>query len=98
MKIGNNTWVVTGAGNGIGSELALQMLSKGAIVVAADINMLGLEETRSLAGTNAQRISLYQLNNADQTAVESFAKEVIKTHHGINGIIYNAEVMHPLYS
>jgi short-subunit dehydrogenase len=95
MKIGNNTWVITGAGSGMGRELAIQMLAKGATIIAADINMQGLEETRSLAGTHSAKISLHQLNIADKAAVENFAKQVIAIHSSIDGIINNAGIIQP---
>lgn len=79
----------------MGRELALQMLCKGATIIAADINMQGLEETRTLAGSLATNISLYQLNIADKVAVESFAKQVIAIHGAIDGVINNAGVIQP---
>ena len=40
MKISKKTFIVTGAGNGIGRELVLILISKGARVLALDIRLL----------------------------------------------------------
>lgn len=38
MKVQNKVMIVTGGGSGMGRELVLNLLSKGAKVVAIDIN------------------------------------------------------------
>lgn len=45
MKVQNKVIVVTGGGSGMGRELVLNLLSKGAKVIALDINKTALEET-----------------------------------------------------
>jgi NAD(P)-dependent dehydrogenase (short-subunit alcohol dehydrogenase family) len=50
MKVQNKVIVITGGGNGIGRELVLNLLSKGAHVAAVDINASALQETVGLAG------------------------------------------------
>ncbi|HWJ79609.1 MAG TPA: SDR family NAD(P)-dependent oxidoreductase, partial [Niallia sp.] len=45
MKVSDKVLVVTGAGGGIGRELVLNLLSKGASVAAVDISKEALEET-----------------------------------------------------
>ena len=42
MKVNGKRIIVTGAGGGIGREITLQLLSKGAYVAALDINEQGL--------------------------------------------------------
>ena len=39
MKVQNKVMVVTGGGNGMGREIVLNLLSKGAKVAAVDINV-----------------------------------------------------------
>ena len=48
MKVQGKTIIVTGGGNGIGRALALNLLSKGAKVLAIDINQTALQETAQL--------------------------------------------------
>ena len=50
MNIADKTFVVTGAGNGIGREVALQLLDRGARVAAVDLSSDGLARTAELAG------------------------------------------------
>jgi NAD(P)-dependent dehydrogenase (short-subunit alcohol dehydrogenase family) len=57
MKIQNKVYVITGGGNGMGRELALQLLFSGAKVAAVDIDQEGLGETAELAGENSTRLS-----------------------------------------
>jgi len=44
MKIENKTIVVTGGGDGIGRELVLNLLARGASVAAVDKNQSALNE------------------------------------------------------
>ena len=53
MKVEGKIIVVTGAGSGIGRELSLLLLTKGAKVAGIDLNAAGLDETARLAAENA---------------------------------------------
>ncbi|MEL0256782.1 MAG: SDR family NAD(P)-dependent oxidoreductase, partial [Pontimonas sp.] len=57
MDISDKVFVVTGAGNGIGREVALALLSRGSSVAGLDLKGEWLEETASLAGDNASRFA-----------------------------------------
>lgn len=50
MLVKNKVIAVTGGGNGIGREIALLLLEKGAKVAAIDINKDYLDQTAELAG------------------------------------------------
>lgn len=50
MKITGNVFVVTGAGNGIGRDVALELLSRGARVAGVDVSPAALADTAALAG------------------------------------------------
>ncbi len=95
MKIINKVIVVTGGGNGIGRELVLQLLNKGAKVAALDINEDGLNETASLAGDKKENLSLHVVNITDQAAVEALPEQIIAIHGAVDGLINNAGIIQP---
>ena len=69
MKVQNKVVVVTGGGNGIGRELVLNLLSKGASVAAVDINEAALQETAELAGNKKDKLSTHIVNITNKDAV-----------------------------
>ncbi|MFN2135115.1 MAG: SDR family NAD(P)-dependent oxidoreductase [Candidatus Promineifilaceae bacterium] len=95
MQAKNKTIVVTGGGSGIGRELVLALVKEGATVAALDINEKNLQETRALAANNAEKISLHVLDISDRAAVEAFAREAIKAHGAVDGLINNAGIIQP---
>jgi NAD(P)-dependent dehydrogenase (short-subunit alcohol dehydrogenase family) len=95
MKVQNKVVVVTGGGNGIGRELILGLLLKGASVAAVDINASALEETLALAGRNRDRLATYIVNITDRAAVDALPAQVISRFGAVDGIINNAGVIQP---
>lgn len=95
MKVQNKTIVVTGGGNGMGRQLVLQLLNKGARVAAVDLNAQFLEETKQLAGQHAERLSLHELNISDKTSVDLLPDAVVKAHGSVDGLINNAGIIQP---
>lgn len=95
MKVRNKIIVVTGGGNGIGRELILHLLAKGARVAAADISENGLKETEELAGANKDKLSTHVVNMADRAAVEALPEQVVARHGAVDGIINNAGIIQP---
>lgn len=95
MKVENKVIVVTGGGSGMGRELALQLLKKGAKVAIADLNQQGMDETVTLAGDLSKSLSTHVLNIADREKVEAFPEAVIKAHGSVDGVINNAGIIQP---
>lgn len=93
MKTKNKIWVVTGAGSGIGRELTLQLVGKGAKVAMLDINMEGMQETAELAGKG--NASIHQVNIADKFSIEKLTEDLIQKYGAIDGIINNAGIIQP---
>ena len=93
MKINTKVIVVTGAGSGMGRELAIQLVKKGAKVALVDINEDSLRETSSLCGDSSS--STHVLSIADQAAVHSLPEEVIKAHGQVDALINNAGIIQP---
>jgi len=94
MKAQGKNIVVTGGGNGVGRELVLQLLNKGAIVLAVDINPEALEETVRIAGKNP-KLFTEVVDISNKEAVFAFAKNAIEKYGIIDGIINNAGIIQP---
>jgi short-subunit dehydrogenase len=95
MNASNKTIVVTGGGNGMGRELVLNLLGKGARVAAVDLNEAALAETAKLAGDSGARLSCHTLNITDQSAAEALPAQILKTHGTVDGLINNAGIIQP---
>jgi short-subunit dehydrogenase len=95
MKVENKQIIVTGAGGGLGRELVLDLLSKGARIIAIDINQPALNETIKKAGDNNPNVVGYLLNITDKKAVEELAIEIINKYGAIDGLINNAGIIQP---
>lgn len=95
MKVLDKVMVVTGAGGGIGREMVLNLLSKGASVAAVDISKEALEETVKQSGDKIQKLSVHIVNLTEREAVEALPEQVIAHHGQVDGIINNAGIIHP---
>jgi short-subunit dehydrogenase len=95
MKVKNKVIVVTGGGSGMGRELVLNLLSKGAKVVAIDINESALQETVVLAGNKKDSISTFVIDIANKASVEGLVENVLRQYGSVDGIINNAGIIQP---
>lgn len=88
MLVKNKTILVTGAGGGIGRELTLNLISRGAKVVACDVNKEALDELKKTAGDAA---STYVTDITDRKTVEKLPETVGE----IDGLINCAGIIQP---
>lgn len=95
MQANGKTIVVTGGGNGIGREIVLNLLGKGARVAAVDLSEAGLAETVKLVGGKADKLSTHVLNITDRAAVEALPAAVIAAHGQVDGLINCAGIIQP---
>lgn len=93
MRIDGKVFVVTGGGNGIGREVVLALLGKGARVAAVDLNEAGLRETADLSGAG-ERISTHPLDITDRKAVEKLPEAVRAAHGAVDGLVNVAGIIH----
>lgn len=103
MKVPGKVWVVTGGGSGIGRELVLLLLQRGARVAAVDMRAENLAETAALAGGAATgpdrpRLSTHVLDITDRAATEALVDAVMEAHGSIDGLINNAGIIQPFVS
>lgn len=94
MKVSNKVVVITGAGNGMGREMTLQLLSRGAKVFGVDLKAELLAETAAIA-SNSQNFKSLALDITDRATVAKLP-EVVKTAFGEPDIlINNAGIIQP---
>lgn len=87
--------VLTGAGSGMGREMALQLLAKGAVVAAVDVSEARLAETARLAGPREARLSRLTVDITDQVAVAALPGQVVARHGAVDAVINNAGIIQP---
>ena len=89
----NSVAVVTGAGSGIGRQLAYQLAQAGASLAIVDINSDELEQTRTMIEQNYRvKVMAETLDVADQAAVFSYAGRVEQEFGSVNLVFNNAGV------
>lgn len=87
--------VLTGAGSGIGRELALRLLSKGAQIAGVDLNAASIAETKSLAGRKSSEFEAIIADITDRNAVEELP-ELVRARFGtVDAVINNAGIIQP---
>ena len=84
--------VVTGAGSGIGKELAIQLALQGSRVALADVNADGLESTLAEISRGHGQATSHIVDVSDREAVHAFAEDVIRQHGAVDILINNAGV------
>lgn len=95
MKLDGKTILVTGAGSGIGKELVLALLGKGAKVAAVDMHEETLKELVTFVGKDADKVTTHVANISDKKTVGALPKDVIAKQGEIDGIINCAGIIQP---
>lgn len=94
MKLRDKVVVVTGGGNGMGRELTLGLLARGARVASIDIRQEGLDETSGIADAG-DRLATFVLDVTDRNATADLPAKVIAAHGVVDGLINNAGIIQP---
>ncbi|NLW99174.1 MAG: SDR family NAD(P)-dependent oxidoreductase [Actinomycetales bacterium] len=93
MQITDKVFVVTGGGNGIGREVVLGLLERGARVAALDLRADSLEKTADLADDVQDRLTLHATDVSDNGAVKKAFDEALAAHKQIDGLINVAGII-----
>ena len=94
MKVAGKVIAVTGAASGMGRELALELLRRGARVAGVDINAASLAETVALAGPGAP-VATFTMSVADREAVDALPAAVVEKLGSVDGLINCAGIIQP---
>ncbi|MFT6937433.1 MAG: NADP-dependent 3-hydroxy acid dehydrogenase YdfG, partial [Saprospiraceae bacterium] len=89
-KLTNKVIAITGAGSGIGRELAIQLAQKNAILALNDFNSESLAETVELLNLPKNQVSQHVFDVGVQEDVKTYIEDIIDIHGHIDGIINNA--------
>jgi NAD(P)-dependent dehydrogenase (short-subunit alcohol dehydrogenase family) len=93
MNVQGKTLIVTGAANGIGREVALELLRRGARVAAVDLDAEALSELA--ASVPGAALTTHALDLTDRAAVEALPAAVIAAHGAVDGCILVAGIIQP---
>lgn len=93
MEVKDKVFVVTGGGNGMGREVVLGLLARGAKVAAVDLSEEALRGTVELAKGAEGRLSTHAVNVTDRKAVLELPKAVVATHGTVDGVLNIAGII-----
>ncbi len=84
---------ITGAGSGIGRELALQLARSGCHLALCDVEEEGLAGTVGMVREAGVRVTGAKVDVADREAVHGWADAVVGDHGRVNLVFNNAGVI-----
>jgi short-subunit dehydrogenase len=95
MKVNGKVVVVTGAGSGMGRELTLELIKRGAMVAAVDMRAETLEETKQLALAAGGKVETFILDVSDDAKVNALPAQVEAKLGAADALINNAGIIQP---
>lgn len=97
IRLQDRVFVVTGASDGIGQHVALELLRRGARVAGVGRNIERLQATVAMASA-PERMSVHMVDIADRACVLALPDEVIAAHGAVDAIVNVAGVIQPFES
>lgn len=95
MQIAGKVFLLTGAGSGMGREMAHQLIAKGAKVAALDIHLPQLLETKQICSADETNFLLLEVDISNRAAVLALPDQVMAHFGHVDGIINNAGIIQP---
>lgn len=94
MKVNGKVFVITGAGNGMGREMTLQVIARGGKVYGVDLNAQNLADTLELV-SNKDAFKFETLDITDRAKCTTLPERVIEAFGQVDGLINNAGIIQP---
>ncbi|MFV5515126.1 SDR family NAD(P)-dependent oxidoreductase [Acinetobacter gerneri] len=88
----NKVAAITGAGSGMGQQLAYLLAKEGCHLSLSDVNEKGLAETLELVKPFNVRVTTKKVNVANRDEVKTWAEDTVQNHGSVNMIFNNAGV------
>lgn len=88
----NKVAAITGAGSGIGQQLAVLLAKQGCHLALSDVNEKGLSDTVALVKETGVRVTTRKVDVAKLEEVRTWAAQVVQEHGSVNMIFNNAGV------
>jgi NAD(P)-dependent dehydrogenase (short-subunit alcohol dehydrogenase family) len=94
MKVDGKVMVVTGGGAGIGRQVVLELLRRGARVAAVDLREDGLAETARLADAGDRLVTLAG-DVGDAAAMAGLPRRAVEPLGPVDGVVHVAGIIQP---
>ena len=92
MNLNDKVVVVTGAGRGLGREMAGMIAAKGGQLALAGKSQEGLKETVRLCSITGRKARYYLTDVSDESAVEKLFQDVVRDFGRVDAVINNAGI------
>ncbi len=95
MQFQDKVFVVTGGANGMGREVVLELLARGARVAAVDLQSDPLGDVKDRVRHLGDRLTIHPLDITNRAAVEALPAAVIAAHGQVDGLLNVAGIIQP---
>lgn len=92
MRLENKTAIITGAGRGIGRDIALRFSAEGANIVVADIDEQTARETVAEIEATGGRAMLFKIDITEPAQCQAMAEATVARYGRIDSLVNNAGV------
>jgi 3-oxoacyl-[acyl-carrier protein] reductase len=93
MQLKQSVIAITGAANGLGKAIALDLAAQGVRLALLDVNLEGLEATASDCVDKGAEVHTWQCNVSSEELVSSTFEQIAKHFGQLNGVINNAGIL-----
>ena len=91
-KLAGRSYIVTGAGSGIGAATVARLIEDGANVVAVDLDADAAQKTLDDLGVDKGRAIAVGVDVSDESKVDEMTAQGVATFGGLDGVVNCAGV------